>query len=387
MDILGVGAREDSYTDLLAAACSALPAVANHVAEAVAAQPSDHWQARTRAGVSHDYAGARRRSIPDLVLWSERPPQLILVENKLFSAEGWQQTERYGEAVEAVAKRFSLESERYAKHFAYLTLEGERAAAPRWTAVDWDTITQGISDTLQADPAAGSDTLRMLLSQLCERITWRSELTVPPNVTLCDWLNTADWSPIVNRGLRAQRAFDGLFEKSEFECWPGTVNQPGEANIPILLWSQKTWASAQEIPSNLPDDPAVGHQSFSVAFKLMLKADGPRLELQHEPRPYLRRAALNDSPRLRAGIVERRQAFLDVLHGKLTDGGDWCRPRRLVWVNAAEYVGPAGDGLSSQTTIGELQAEIRRAVRQLTPVVDAAISDVARRFPPTDNAQ
>lgn len=385
-DLLGVGAREDSYTSLLAAACTASHALAQALAERAGHRhaPVSKWKAVARTAASHDFDDRTVRSIPDLVLVTEDGTGMVLVENKIFSGEGQDQTLRYTEAVPQLAERFAIPEPADGQlGLLYLTLNGDRPLDPRWKSLAWPMLVGEIAALLKAGEFV-DPTLRRLLEELCERIQWRTELEAPPDATLAAFLGNTreamEWSSIVDLPVR----FAACFPEPQFDgfrTWRGTTANRGTGRVPLVQIFRDTWRSEEEITEDSPDDREVGWRAFNVHFELQWRSstDPLALELHHETNPYRRKSDVQDHPKLTAGIQERRRAFARLLDARLSELPGWKRPRRI-WNNMLHYR-PEFDPLIVSRLIGDLRTQIRTAIGDVAPIVDDVIRDLELKGP------
>ena len=94
-DILGIGSREDSYTDLIAYAFEHSSEFRQNILTKLGEQDYGDWKGWIRPPIPIKSKSGRKKDVPDLILFSNKKQKVLLIENKVFSCEGWEQTKRY----------------------------------------------------------------------------------------------------------------------------------------------------------------------------------------------------------------------------------------------------------------------------------------------------
>ncbi len=298
MDLLGIGYREDSYSDLIAQAFRYHPAFRQSLLSTIGfARVAADWQCRSRPTVfAKDGRTIRSKAVPDLVLFSKRERALVVIENKILAGEGHLQTVEYAE--DTVLNRLAkdLEVEHATTELVYLTLDGQ---SPRQPFKGKTFRPMSYERMLTWLPEVGGSPLADLLANLRRRIQ-----------ELCDWPAPTNSSHphsylATHFGLVTDmRVFRNLcaliappraaYPRSE---WGATNNLGGRALY--------TWWAGDNWTSETRDECG---QSVHIELQWAPGGNALTLFLHHEPYPYATQAELKQHPRrLRAHNSNRRE--------------------------------------------------------------------------------
>lgn len=249
-DILGIGSREDSYSDLIAEAFKELKEFRVSLLNALSEPYADDWKIQTRVNVPVVIPGGRKRDIPDIVFSSANLNKIIVLENKIFSGEGWEQTIRYAEDIfkEKIAQHATIGLENPEFSFYYLTLDGSKPASNEFIPIRYDTV---ILSALLSSNYSGvkNNKLCFLLEELKERIeeykNWREP---EPDEEVLEYLNNT--KRLVNQErtffIAAQKIF--RFDSNAiYEHDYGVTANRASSFIPLVAFRKKEWIGSKYV--------------------------------------------------------------------------------------------------------------------------------------------
>jgi hypothetical protein len=166
-DILGVGGREDQYTNLIAYAFDKDPDFRANLLNLLLSTPnnSDDWKTRMRLPVK--ISSNRVKDQPDLIIYSRSEQKIIVIENKVFSGEGESQTKRYAskEFRESPTFKSELGISTPVFFFYYLTLEDEKPSSDDFKRLSYKDIANLILTQVPSQ-----EKLCVLLQEFRERV-------------------------------------------------------------------------------------------------------------------------------------------------------------------------------------------------------------------------
>lgn len=140
-EILGISGREDSYTDLVKNAFDNNQEFKRNFCKFFANDVSDDFILSVRNSRTYIKLTERKTEIPDMLLYSRQKSEIILIENKIFSFEGYKQTERYSspDFIGIVKKNLNMPNAKFDKFF-YVTLDGKKAKSSRFQSIKWSEM-------------------------------------------------------------------------------------------------------------------------------------------------------------------------------------------------------------------------------------------------------
>lgn len=149
-EILGVSSKEDCFTNLLAEAFNESGSedfrdrfCKNISSDKVKIYNSEDARIYTRSVFkieSNNDNGGRSKVVPDILFVTPSQNAIIIIENKIFSDEGFKQTSAYSsiEFQNELTKQYSINNEQeYKFEYYYMTLLGEAALNDMFTSLKW----------------------------------------------------------------------------------------------------------------------------------------------------------------------------------------------------------------------------------------------------------
>ncbi len=254
-EILGVGTHEDSYTALIAHAFKRdgefrhrFLQVLSDMSDKAGKQtilPADDWECQTKHALA---AGAgRKRNIPDLVIFSKKTGQIIVVENKLHSGEGADQTKRYAsnECRGELANR--VKSPQPSFHFFFLTLEGDRPQCAAFVPLSYEALLPLVES---ARTRRGK--LATLLQEFHERVAgYYGYPKLDTQAKVLEYLNREESKPehaLVTERLRFAVLALSVRLDDEFKRNPGLTGRRDCGYIPLCEFYKPSWRGEPLLP-------------------------------------------------------------------------------------------------------------------------------------------
>ena len=355
--MLGIGSREDSYTDLVAYAFEHSPKFNGKLLKLLVLDEKDHgnWKDQVRPQVPIKKSqGGRTKDIPDLILFSKKRRKVILIENKLFSGEGLKQTKRYA------SNEFKNSLEQHLKikflvfKFFFLTLDGTKPCSRSFETISYLDISNCIPQNL------GSSKLDILLEELRERIDEYYSWPLPnEDAVVLDYLNNR--KRLVNSYRTFRIVADKLFDPSLgfLKDCDITANR-GSGYIPLCLWYKERWRS-KEYPEEKD-----GAKCYNIHFEFQWDTREDRenltIYLHYETNPYMAQKELKKVGK--HFIEEHRKArdkFYNYIKGQ--SPSEWNISKTFLRI--AYYT------FDKEIRFGDLKKKVNSLIESMTNVVEA----------------
>jgi len=237
-DILGISNREDSYTNLIKHAFNHSCEFKENFCRIFAGYHSSDFRLVVRSPQvsTHDKL---KKAIPDLLLISKEMNEIILIENKIFSQEGFNQTERYStkEFVESLKRKYQMSNAKV-DQFYYMTLDGTIPYSNQFKAIKWvDMILSSTKNVQFTD-----DRLKLLMNDLIERlIHYENFKNLDDNMPFIQYLNSCEkW---VNNSQAFKLLFKDVFEKlaAMYSVNATISNFNANSNQMLIVFNHEKW--------------------------------------------------------------------------------------------------------------------------------------------------
>ncbi|WP_437310914.1 Ada metal-binding domain-containing protein [Sorangium sp. So ce388] len=357
-DLLGVSRREDSYTTLIGRAFALDVGFRAALLQAfgVPAAAADDWMCRLRVGVTSE---ADKRSVPDLVFFSRKARELVIVEAKIDAGEGDGQLRRYAEPSPRaeLCSRLGLDAPVESQRGFFLTLDGAPLRStsglkPWFKPLRWTAVAEA------AEAATRPDTVGLLLRELAARIREHEAWPAPePSSPVLRYLTRRP--RLVTKAVVFRRLLDAIQLQGEgFVTSFGHTANPGCGDIPLCKWSKPSW----ERPASNADP------GTSVHFELQwnTESNGLTIYLHCETNPYLSQKDLmaqrgKAALKAHAEVQARLFAELD-RRRKVFETAGWSFRRG--------YNMLASYKLPSFIRVEDFHARLRDLIRVMAAVVD-----------------
>lgn len=368
-DILGIGAREDSYTDLIAYALNSNSEFQRSFMNLLVKDDSDpKFETHVRKPVSiKSQAGARERNrdVPDLVLVDREKNRIILIESKLFSGEGWDQTKRYAseEFRASLARQHDLTNPEIINYF--LTLDELQPESSHFQAMKLKDVTDCVPDKV------GTTKLDMLLKEFQYRVQEHHNWPPPSqdDIVLKYLKNT---KRLISRQQTFRKFGESLLDAlHDFEKkFYATANR-GCALIPLVLFYKMPHWASEPMTASTND----GRKNFNIHFEFQWYTREPydhlSLYVHYETCPYKTRNELNKkNDNFVIGYEETRDAFFSRLNTAY-NLINWKLKKSFLQIACYEF--------DKNITFGDLKSKTLDLVKDMTEVLDDCIDNTLLR--------
>lgn len=191
-DILGISRKEDSYTNLVKYLFDNWNGFKQKFIKKFvgdkAVYKKDEFELETRNTIDLEIEveHSRKKIVPDMILYSKE--EIIIIENKIFSGEGYEQTNDYSSetALKKIEQKFNIKNAKF--YFYFMTLDGIEACSSKFKPIKWsDLIINCCDDTseIKKDPR-----LKILVDDLVQRCEQYENVLEPAdNESICTYLN------------------------------------------------------------------------------------------------------------------------------------------------------------------------------------------------------
>lgn len=356
-DILGIGSREDSYTDLIAYAFKHLPKFRENFLMLLGEKVNCDWECLIRPPVSIRKS-IRTKDIPDLILFSKKTGKALLIENKIFSGEGWEQTKRYASDEFRNSLVDHLDTNSLNLKYFFLTLEGEKAASTKFKLITYYDVSACIPKSI------GSSKLVILLQELQERIDEYYKWPLPNDDTVVLEYLKKNTKRLVNT-YKTFRLITKKLLSEDFKKECGITANRGSGYIPLCLWYKESWRS-KEYPKELN-----GSKCYDIHFELQWDTrkdwENLTLYLHYHTNPYFTQTYLKKLDRKFIAKYEenRNKLFNDLKTKKILDWTINKTPLRIAFYS-----------FNRNVKFGEFKMMVNNLVSDVTYIVDKFIQKI-----------
>ena len=384
-DMLGIGGREDSYTDLLKSAFDASEEFRKKFCSFFETEFAEDVNLLIRPAVFIDI-GPRKKEMPDMVLSSKKTKKVVLIENKIFSGEGYEQTKRYCD--DAFVKRFNeyLGIENAENSFYFVTLTGIAASAntetgKTWRNVKWSDLIRQCCRNCNFE----NENLKVLMKNVLDRAMHFDDIAVPKDEELL-WGYLERAAKWVTYDLLLEKVFDTVL---------GALTH--ELNSPSLLRSGCSWTTGGYAPGYYLVQIFKEHWCGKTFDDCLVASDAKKcfdLHYEFQCRPYDEKAFIyihyHTNPYFTGGEInalcekgkkELIQAALDVKTKIIFDARDnkvfgegWQYPRQIK--NTALFICWRQIQFNAKTTVLEFKSQIAGAIKQTHKKIDETVAAI-----------
>lgn len=357
-DILGVSAREDSYTNLIACYFNDNEQFKNDLLSELKARKASDWEAKTRLPIK---LKGSRKIIPDLILFSKKQNQIIIIEVKVFANEGKDQTDLYSEIrrMEQLDKELKLENSE--KLFYFLTLNGNGAKSKHFENINFSLV-----EKLLPSITLPRTKLEILIAELKFRLKEYYEFPAPgPREVALEYLKNT--YRLVNQQRTFEKLIDFVLPRSgRFEYKTGTSNNQGDGLTYYIYWYKEGW-EGEKI-----EKAKSGRNCFEYHFEFHWHTNNKKtplaIYLHYHVHPYKTKGALKKLQKqevINSQFIneynERRDQLFHYLKSNCLDSK---------WTHKNTFLRLAQYEFSKSITVEELKDEIEHLVNQLEAVID-----------------
>jgi len=359
LDILGIGSREDSYTNLIAYAFKHSSEFRQNILTMLGEQDYGDWKALIRPQIPIKSESGRKKDVPDLILFSNKKQKVLLIENKVFSGEGWEQTKRYAsdEFKKGLIDYLKLDTSLEMKYF-FLTLDDTEACSPSFKTISYSEISKCIPDTLNTSK------LDILLKELRERIVEYYNWP-PPNEDeiVLDYLKKT--SRLVDSYKTFRIVTDNLLDGQFLKECEITGNR-GSGYVPLCLWYKEKWRS-KEYPEKKD-----GAKCYDIHFEFQWDTredwENLTLYLHYHTNPYMTR---NELKEVEEYFVEEYQKARDKFYNYIKEQSppEWNISKTFLRI--ADYT------FDKEIQFGDLKKKVGTLIENMTNIVGVYLNGTA----------
>ena len=356
-DILGIGGREDSYTDLIAYSFKTLPEFKTNLLAKLSVPDYGDWIVKTRLPVAIKSNKGRKKDIPDMLMISKKGSSIILIENKIFSGEGGEQTHRYSSKelksslTQYLNENRIIDSHELNMKYFYLTLDSDDALSTTFEPLNYYSISECIPDNL------GNSKRDILLQELKERVNEYYDWKPPQNEdVIIKYLKSAERLVTPKKAFHTMVKHISIDESFTKEYY--ITGNRGSSYIPACQWYKKPqWRGTNCKTVNN------GHSCFEINldFQWDVRYDSFDLFLEYTTCPYQTRKELKAyNETFLKEYQQQRNLFFE--HVNNSDIGNWelkKTPLRIAKFNFDKNI-----------TFGELKQNISDLTSTATEIID-----------------
>lgn len=356
-DILGISRKEDSYTNLVKYLFDNWNDFKQKFIEKFAENTKDEFELETRntynlindIDIEIEVEHHRKKIVPDMILHSKK--EIIIIENKIFSGEGYRQTIEYSSKkyLEEVERKFNIKEAKF--NFYFMTLDGIKAYSQNFKSIKWsELIADCCKDTseIKKDPR-----LKILVDDLVQRCKQYENIPEPAdNESICTYLNKRT-KFITNEKLfetYMRKVLEGIIHpennKYNFNCEFSTSdNRNGHVSLVYLF--KKDWRGIDIENAKQGDSCRFIHIEFNMPENLK----EINLCIHYGGYPYKREKEWNNlkNDEYFKNIIEdyevERKRFKDNIYSKLNPN----------WKKIGKCITLAETSISKQVELQEMK--------------------------------
>jgi len=363
-NILGVYSREDCYTNLIAYAFNHHFAFRKELLVKLEEDDDQNWTAELRPQVLIRSNTKRKKDVPDLLLVNRLAKKACVIENKIFSGEGWEQTKRYASDEFKKGLIAHLKVKELTLRYFFLRLDETKPASSQFTTLSYSDIANCIPQRL------GDSNLDILLAELREQIHEYEEWPRPRDTErIIEYLNRGN--RLVNSTRTFQLTVDTLFPRQRgFEREFGKTGHRGSGNILYCVWYKDLWRG--EAYSEETDGTACYDIHFEFQWDTKKEKETLWLFLHYHTNPYMTKKVLGEKPEtFRRGYTRARNKFHKQVKQSLANGSEQDVPS---WRMNKTVLRIAQYSVETDATFEQLKEIAPKLIDHMTTMVDQYFS-------------
>lgn len=303
-EILGIDSREDCYTDLIKYFFDNWKDFKIKFIKWLAKNPDDDFKLEIRntynltancnVNIETD-TEERKKIVPDLILHSNK--EIIIIENKIFSKEAYNQTKEYASEQyrSRIQEKFNLKEATFS--FYFVTLEGIEAKDRSFRPIPWSELIKFCCDDITE--IENEDRLKILVKDLIKRCEEYDNIKKPQrNETINTYLDNR------NRFVTTTMLFKVYMEevlrdiKDDLKCEFGQSNNKNGDILQVWLYKDE-WKEKELEECSENDNCRFIHIEFSMEDN----SEKIRLCIHYETYPY---KTSNECKKMRKNKVTKK---------------------------------------------------------------------------------
>lgn len=331
-EVFGVVHREDPHSDLIVNAFNQTfdSEFRSRVLDELDLDDSGDWAAFARRRITN--TELKRANVPDIVLARSNPPEMVVIENKLWSGEGEEQLARYNseDFREALANRLELSQPAF--KLVYLTLDEHPETNSSGIEFKWLSWRVFCDSTIAKPALAAETTANRLLLEFAGRVSEANRWSGDGLDTLKEWFEV-EGPPLLAPSTRLSRLITEHVDLADTGIKmgdPRTTNNREHGSVPLIQLTKPGWRCPV---SNLEEFGSTFDVHFEIQWLGPDKDDGLSVEIHCETNPYMGRMQANLSSDEYAQFKYQQARFKESLISAIEE--PWKPPRRQGWVGVA----------------------------------------------------
>ncbi len=318
-DVLGISGREDSYTDLLKFAFDNNEHFKKNFSKYFsgnAIKQYDDYKLWVRKQLPAIKLSERKKEVPDMVLFSKINNDFVIIENKIFSGEGYKQTLRYSDEGFLIIVRGVLGlNEKAIAKFYYVTLDAIKPESRKFTPKRWGEV---ISNCCK-DVEFVNTQLKFLMNDLNARSLSYDNIATPNGKE-----KLSEYTKKTDRWIDSYKLFTVFFDdfveygikKLKLNSSYSYANKNGDKQYLILFWDDEWKSKGRE------DIGFANVRNIHIELNWREKTNKLQLLIHYETEPYMTQTKIKKLGISNSEIqkyINNRTAFTEKLHSFLEE--------------------------------------------------------------------
>lgn len=267
-DILGIGGREDSYTDLIHSIFDMSDEFKKNILNRFFEDRGDIKDLDIKIRSCYfTPEGKRKKIIPDIILYNEN--KLVIIEVKVFSGEGEDQLASYSAGVKIIKEQLKLKDEIGVDKY-YLTLDRQNNLPGEFTSMTWKDFADLIPETIDNKFISNCQAINMCIKDLKKRVEDYDKYSIG-DVNIGDNRKFKDiykWHHFVSYEKILKQIFKNEFENRQYVwgIWEGWESGENCYTASVQVYCDKSWITDTKIEfeSNEENDKITNKDSISA---------------------------------------------------------------------------------------------------------------------------
>jgi hypothetical protein len=369
-DILSISTREDSYTSLIGNAFLLQKEFRKNLLCILGEVDASDWDIRIRCSISVNSLENIRKDIPDLVLFSHAVNKVIIIENKIFSGEGYKQTERYAstEFKNDIANYLNFSTQPCFKFF-YLTLDRSAPLSKDFIPISYFDEILSCLQNIQFS----NNTIDILLNDFRNRL-----------LEYCNWPKPQENEAVLTyfkktgKLVDCMRTFtivmDEVFKNigiGELDYKIGVTANRGSGFIPLAVIYKNSW-NGKDVDKYKPAYNGInGRDCYNVHFEFQWDTNGDYLTLylHYETNPYKTQKELSQINELNGSFISEYNNKRDIFYQKFKENVEDS------WIASKTVLRIAYYPFDKNITFDSLKSRINKLVDKAVPLIDEILSN------------
>lgn len=388
-EILGINGREDSYTDLMKYCFDTWENFRIEFLKIFTKKPNKDFKLKIRK----QYTDKDNLAIiPDMTLYSD--DEIIIIENKIFSGEGYEQTKKYIQYEQDIIDILKKENNKIkAKkcEYYYLTLEGKDANSKKFHTIKWSEIITKCCVNISS--ISDDESLKIIIKDLVARCNEYDRIEEPQNnECLEEYIKRNDNSGFITKEILFKKYMNKLFENiinkySGFEnvVYSTSNNWSGKKFIGYIY--KEEWKSKLERDECTDEND--DFKFIHIEFSYVEKEENLKLGIHYEVNPYYPQKKMNQwikeselNNKIYTNYKNNRNNFKNNLYKCLNDKYEYVKSERTykdknninAWKKNSRCLSVLDTSISKYTVFEKLEKWIEETVEEAIQIIEEVIN-------------